>query len=38
MEGPGMLNTPILNSVPTGPRSSGVETLPFPGPVGSPVN
>jgi hypothetical protein len=35
--GGGMLNTPILNSVPTGPRSSGVETLPFPGPVG-PVN
>ena len=32
------LNTPILNSIPAGPRSSGVETLPFPGPVGSPVN
>ena len=38
MEGPGMMNTPILNSVPTGPRSSGVEVLPFPGPAGSPVN
>jgi len=32
VEGPGMLNTPILNSVPTGPRSSGVETI-LPAPV-----
>lgn len=32
VEGPGMLNTPILNSVPGAPRSSGVETI-LPAPV-----
>jgi hypothetical protein len=37
VEGPGMLNTPILNSVPNGPRGSSIENV-YPGPVGTPVN
>jgi hypothetical protein len=32
VEGPALLGTPILNNVPTGPRSSGAETI-YPGPV-----
>jgi hypothetical protein len=32
VDGPGMIGTPILNSVPAAPRSGGAETI-YPGPV-----